>query len=207
VNQDQPVFVARGATLMDALESLARDTRATWYPWGKSIIIVPKEDQARNQLAKNVTIRYNGVDVSQVLAELSQRAGVDFTIQPGAIQRIPPEFRTVRLLLDNASIRQALESICGFTGLGYVVNEHGVYIWNESNNPGSPTRPPLFALIQLDNGVQVPVRESDVPPDVREYLKFRMTKQWDKLREMMKEEGFKPAPPATQATTKGNPDL
>src|SRR5829696_6227524 len=30
---DQVVFVARNATLLDALEVLAKDTRATWYPW------------------------------------------------------------------------------------------------------------------------------------------------------------------------------
>jgi len=39
VVQDQVVFVARNATLLDALEVLAKDTRATWYPWGKTLVI------------------------------------------------------------------------------------------------------------------------------------------------------------------------
>jgi hypothetical protein len=195
---DQQISVPRNSTLMDALESLPKDTRATWYPWGKSIVVVPKEDQIRNQLGKTITIRYNGVDVSQVLAELSQRAGVDFSIEPGAIQRIPAEFRTIRLYLDNATIKQALESLAGFTGLGYVVNDSGVYIWNQSNNPAGAARDPAIGLIPLDNGMQIIVPQSQIPPDMQEYLKARTNRELDKIRQMMKEEGFKPTTrPAT----------
>lgn len=196
---DQQIFVPRNASLMDALEALVKETRATWYPWGKSIVIIPKEDQVRGQLNKTITIRYNGVDVSQVLAELSQRAAVDFTIEPGAIQRVPNEFRTIRLLLDNVTIRQALENLAGFTGLGYVVNENGVYIWNQLSSPGgSATRDPAIGMILLDNGMQLLVRESECPPDLLEYLRARKQREYQKLREMMREEGFKPTTrPAT----------
>src|SRR4030095_737 len=104
VVQEQVVFVARNATLMDALEALAKETRATWYPWGKSIVIVPKEDQSRNQLSRPITVRYPGTDVAQVLTELSQKAGVTFEIEPGAIQRIIPESRRIKLDLYDAPI-------------------------------------------------------------------------------------------------------
>ena len=77
-----------------------------------------------------LNVRYPGTDVVQVLTELSQKAGVTFEIEPGAIQRIPPESRRIKLELYEASITKALEAIAGVTGLGYVVNEHGVYIWN-----------------------------------------------------------------------------
>lgn len=204
VAQDAQVFVPRNATLLDALESLAKDTRATWYPWGTNIVIVPKEDQVRNQLGKTITIRYNGVDVAQVLTELSQRSGVDFMIEPGAIQRIPPEFRTVRLLLDNATIQQALEYIAGFTGLGYVVNEHGVYVWNQSSTPGtSGARDPVIGMIQLDNGMQVLIPRSEMPADLQEYIKHKKQREFEKMRQQMQEEGFKAA---TQPTTR-NEDL
>lgn len=192
---EQQVFVARNASLMDALEAIAKETRATWYPWGKSIVVVPKEDQIRNQLGKSITIRYNGVDVSQVLAELSQRSGVEFSIEPGAIQRIPVEFRTIRLYLDNATIKQALENLAGFTGLGYVVNESGVYIWNQLTNPtnGAVARDPAMGLIQLDNGMQIVVPQSQIPSDMQEYLRSRTERELNKIRTMMKEEGFKPS--------------
>jgi hypothetical protein len=197
---DQVVFVPRNATLSEALESLTKDTGATWYPWGKSIVVVSKEDQVRNQLARTLTTRYNGVDVGQVLIELSQRSGVNFSIEPGAIQRIPPEFRTVRLVLDNASIQQALENIAGFTGLGYIVNDKGVYVWNQSATPGGGgTRDRMFGIIQLDNGMQVFVPQSQVPGDLKEYLKARTNRSFDQIRQMMKDEGFKPT---SQPTTK-----
>jgi hypothetical protein len=183
--------------MMDALEVLARETRATWYPWDKSILIVPKEVMIRELLSKTISIRYNGVDVSQVLAELSQRSGVDFNIEPGAIQRIPSEFRTIRLVLGNATIKQALENLAGFTGLGYVVNETGVYIWNQAATASSTQRDPVVGTIQLDNGMVVFVRESECPPDVNEYLKARKQREYEKLRTMMREEGFKPSPKPT----------
>ncbi len=199
VLQDQPVFVSRNSTLADALEALSNNTRVTWYPWGKSIVIVPKEDQIRNQLSKTVTLRYSGVDISQVLTELSQAAGVEFTIQPGAVQKIPPDFRKVNLLLDNASVRQALENISGFTGLGYLVNEKGVYIWNQSADlPAAGGRDPIIGSIPLD-GMQLFIFSSTVPPDVKDYLNYKKQAEIEKIRQKMKDEGFKPATqPVTQ---------
>ena len=60
-----------------------------------------------------------------MLLELSQRAGVDFTVDPGAYQKIPAQFRNIQLLLDNASVQQALQSIGGYTGLGFDITDKG----------------------------------------------------------------------------------
>lgn len=198
------VAVPRNATLAEALESLAKDTAGTWYPWGKSVVVVPKEVQVRNQLDRRITIRYNGVDISQVLAELEQLSGVDFSTEPGAVQRVPEEYRTANLVFDDTTIRDALESISGFTGLGYVVNAKGVYIWNQNASPGGAAagggpggqQERAVGMIQLDNGMQIFVRPSDLDPDMREYFEHRLKRELGKIREMMKEEGFKPTPPA-----------
>jgi hypothetical protein len=198
VLQDQTVFVSRGANLLDALESLTANTRATWYPWGKSIVILPKEEVIRNQLGKTLTMRYNGTDITQVLSELSQAAGVEFSIQPGAVQQIPPDFRKINLLLDNASVRQALENISGFTGLGYVVREKDVYLWNQTaDRPAVGGSDPIIGQVELQ-GLNVYLRTSQVPPDVRDYLKYKAQMHVEQLRQKMKEEGFKPSTqPAT----------
>jgi hypothetical protein len=192
------IQLPRNSSPMDCLESMARQTNATWYPWGKSIVIIHKDDMIRGLLGKTISVRYNGVDVSQVLMDLSQRSGVDFSIEPGAVQRIAPQSRNINLVLDNTSIQQALESIAGFTGLGYAVKETGVYIWNPSQAiPGQ--REKMVGLLQLDNGMQVLVPESQVPPDVREYLQYKTKKEIEKIRKMMEDENFKPTPkPATQ---------
>jgi hypothetical protein len=123
---------------------------------------------------------------------------VNFIIEPGAVQRIPADSRNIRLVLDNASISQAMENIAGFTGLAWSVNEKGVYVWNP-NTAGTVSREPSVGLLTLDNGMQVVVRESQVPPDVRDYIKHKTDQQIEKIRQKMKEEGFVPA---TQPTTK-----
>ncbi len=201
------VPVKRDATLLEALDAIPLNTDATWYPWGKSLVVMQKVDQVRGQLAnKTVTIRFNGVNVSQVLAELQSRSGVKFTIEPGAVARLSPEQQNVRLVLENASIEQALENLAGFTGLAWIANDKGVYISNPS--AGAAVREPSVAMITLDNGVQVVVRESQVPSDVREYIKFKTDEKLAKIRQMMKDEGFKPSTkPATAPSTRRSDDL
>jgi hypothetical protein len=125
-----PVNVSRHASLLDAMEEIAAQTNATWYPWGETIVVLKKSDQIRLELSRRITVRYDGQDVGNVLLDLAHRGGLDFQIQPGALQKIPTEFRTLRLELDNATVQQALESIAGFTGLGYTVTDGGVSIWS-----------------------------------------------------------------------------
>jgi hypothetical protein len=211
IDVNKPVPVNRNATAYEALEALARETNATWYPWGKSVVVLPRETQIRNnQLGKVVDVRYNSVDVTQVLVELSEAAGVKFEIEPGAIQRIPPEFRTIRIsLTGSTTVQGALEAISGFTGLDWTVKDDGVYIWNASagnaGGGGGGAQDPVVGMIQMDNGVQVMIRRSSLPPDVREYLDQRVGKEIGKIREQMKDEGFKPSTkPATQPAPSGN---
>ena len=143
----QRIGVARNATVLDALEGMAAQTAVTWYPWGQSVVVLPKEQQVRQQLAHRITVRYAGVDVGQVLLELSQRAGVPFDVEPGAYQRIPPAYRNVSLLLDDATVQQALETIGGYTGLGFDVTDAGVHVYNQftpaadAATPSPATRP------------------------------------------------------------------
>ncbi len=191
---ETPITVPRNATMMDALESIPKSTNSTWHPWGKTLVIVAKEEQIRTQLDKTLTVRYDGVDIAQVLSELSTRAGVDFQIDAGSTQRIRPQFRNVRLILENVSVRQALENISGVTGLAYGVTDKGVHIWNAT----AGTREPLITLPD-DKGVKVSVYESSLPPDVLEYVRSKNQKGVEKIRQMMKDEGFVPT---TQSTTK-----
>jgi hypothetical protein len=204
VKPDQAVAVPRNATMAEALESLVKDTGLTWYPWADGIVVVPKEVQVRNQLGKTLTTRYNNADVAQVLTELAQQSGVEFSIEPGAIQRVAPEFRRITLSLDNATVRDALENVSGFTGLAYKVDAKGVYVWNQNGAlpaAAAAQQERSIGMIQLDNGVQIFLRPSDLDDDVRQYLEFRRKREIEKLREMMKEEGFKPTPAPSTAPT------
>ena len=210
---DTPVPVSKNATLLDGLEAIARSTDATWHPWGDDLIVRPKVDHVRDLLTKTITRSWNGVDVAQVLAELANLSGTTFTIEPGAVQRIAGDSRNIRLVLENAPIQQALESIAGFTGLAWSVNEKGVYVWN-AGNASTQSREPSIGWITLDNGVNVILRESQVPADLREYVKHKTNKHFDELRKQMTDEGFKPttqpattAPATTTTTTQRRDDL
>jgi hypothetical protein len=202
LNPAATVTIVRGTTMAQALESLQTDTDATWYPWGKSILVIPKETLVRNQLLKSISVRFNGEDISQVLQELSQRAGVPFQIEPGAVQRVQPEFRQVRLVLDNATVRQALESLSGFTGLGYLVKGGEVYIWNQSSDPAVALRnglDPVLVSVQMPDGMQFFLREHETPDDIKQFIEHKRNDEFVKLRKMMKDENFEPT---TQPTTK-----
>lgn len=213
VNEAQAFSVPRNATLADALDVIARETPLAWAPWGRSILVKPKEAWIRDQLEKVVTRRFDALDVGQVLSDLADFSGVDFTIEPGALQRIPQQSRTITLILENRSIGQVLELIAGFTGLSYSVNDHGVYIWNQSaGGPGGGASDPVVAMFRLpDSGIEVMLRQSQVSDDLRQYIRHRLTKEMDKLREQMKAEGFKPAAtqpaPATQPAEEKPKDL
>ena len=136
----QRIGVPRNASVLDALEAVAAQTPLTWYPWGQSVVVLPKEQQVRQQLGHTISVRYTGVDVAQVLLELSQRAGVPLDVDPGAYQRVPPAYRRVSLLLDDATVQQALESIGGYTGLGFDVTDAGVHVYNQFT-PAPATMP------------------------------------------------------------------
>ena len=140
----QRLGVPRNATVLDALEAMATQTAVTWYPWGQSVVVLPKDQQVRAQLQQHKTsARYAGTDVAQVLLELSQRAGVAFDVEPGAYQRVPAEYRKVSLLLENATVQSALESIGGYTGLGFDVTDTGVHVYNQyTPEPAKPTTAP-----------------------------------------------------------------
>jgi hypothetical protein len=203
VSSDRMISVPRNATMLDALEALATQTAGTWYPWEKSVVILPKEQQVRNLLNKTISARYEGVDVTQVLAELSQRSGVDFTYEPGAIQRVPAQYRTIpKLVLIDVPIKQALESLAAFTGLGYVANESGVYFWNATYGygAGGGAGDPVVCTLQLDNGLTLMMRANSVPDDIRQYIDAKEKREFEKLRQQMKEENFTPT--TKPATTK-----
>jgi hypothetical protein len=199
IPQNAPISIPRNATMMEGLESMVAQTPATWYPWGKTILIRPKQDQVRRQLEKEITLRHDGTDVAQVLSELAVRSGVSFRYDPGTFQEIAPQSRAIRLVL-NATVLDALEAICGLTGLGYQVKEGEVYVWNTASSAAAAARPRdrTIAMLQTETGMQIMITDSTCPPDVREYIEFQKNKHYDALRKMMAEQGFKPSNPATQ---------
>jgi hypothetical protein len=198
VDQKRLLAVPRNASLLEALEAINAQSTATWYPWGKNIVILPKQDQVRRQLQKEITLRFDGADVAQVLNELSSRSGVAFRYEPGAVASVPQQARVIRLVLE-AQVIDALEAVSGLTGLGYVIKDDEVYIWNTAAaNPAAP-RDRTIAMITTDTGMQILITESQCPPDVKEFIEHQKKKQYEALRKMMQEQGFKPTTQPSKA--------
>jgi hypothetical protein len=201
ISLEQKIFVPRNATLMDALEALTKQTKATWYAWDKSIIVRTKEDLTREMLNKplSISVGERGIDVLQLLTEISARTGVPFEYQPGVIQAIPTDSRIVHAAIENAPARRILEGIAAEKGLAYTIQDDKVYISSPASLPG---RDRLLGFIRTDIGIDIAVRDSDVPPDLRDFIRYKTQKQMDRIREMMKEEGFKPTTqPAASSET------
>ena len=175
--------VGRNETLAGALDAVDRQTKLTWRAEGKRVVVVPKSDQVARRLARTVDAKYDAAEVNQVLADLSRVSGVPFQIEPGAVQRIPPEFRTVTLGLENATVAQALESLGGVTGLGYLITDGGsVYLWNQSSTPGQSVRDRPIGIVKLPDGMDLFVYDSDVPEDLRGYYDARKQEAFDAQR-------------------------
>lgn len=196
---DAKVDVPRNSTALDALNRMSRQTPLTWYPWGRSAVVLPKTDQIRRQLGRTITASYNGADITQVLTDLSQKAGVRFEIEAGAIMAIPPESRHITLRVADTSIQEALDSLRGVSGLDYKLRDDSVYVWNNTPAAAQKDRGTLLMPIPGTN-INVIVLESEVPADVREFIKAKKAQGIDVLRQLMRDENFKP--PTTAPTTK-----
>jgi hypothetical protein len=164
-----PVMLSRGTTLLDALEAIDAQTKLTWYPWGDSVVVLPKTDVIRSLLDRPMSAHYDGVDLSEVMLDLARRSGIEFNIEPGAIQRVPPEFRIVKLNAD-ASLHQVLDALQGYTGIGYVIGEDGIYMWNENSSPANAGRGRVVASIEVAPGTTVFVREGDLSQAARDVI-------------------------------------
>lgn len=125
---DPRVSVPRGATMIAALDAIDNQTSVTWYPWGHTIVALTRRDMVQYLLGRTVWIRFDGVDVGQALTELADRGGIAFSFEPGCLAAVPTKLRTINLSVEDATIRQCLESICGLTGLGYEIRDDGVHI-------------------------------------------------------------------------------
>ena len=207
IKLDKTFNVPRSTTMAEALDALAEQSEATWYPWGRNIVVLPKQQQIRMRLNTPITTRWDAREIGDVLGKLSERSGVPFQIEPGALQRVPADYRTIHLEVENMPVYQVLDRIRGVTGLDYLIKTDGVYIWNQNPNPSVAARAgavdPVVATLELDGGLQLFLRESQIPPDVREYLSRKEQDTIDHLRKRMKDEGFVPTTqPSSQSAGK-----
>ncbi len=193
--RERPVFVARDTTLAAAMEAITQQTAATWYPEANKLVVLPKDQWVLKVLDRPVRLAYDRAELQQVIDDLERLAGLPFRIAPGALARVDDRFQQVRLYLEEATVREALESLGGVTGLAWEVDGDGVYLYHASTDGrgGSDIRRPRVPLagfrnaelpvllVDLGDGQSLLVYESELPREARDRIAKRRAEAVDAL--------------------------
>lgn len=122
-----PVALSTEATLLAALDALDRDTPLTWYLFGDTVVVLPKRQFIEESLNRPIAVRYGAVAIDEVISDIGERLGIVFEYEPGVLQRVPEEFRLIRLTAD-ASAREILNRLGAVTGLVFEPGERTVRV-------------------------------------------------------------------------------
>jgi hypothetical protein len=124
----QSINVARNASLMEAMSEIPQQTDATWYPWGKRLVMTKKIDAVRMLLGKTVNMRFRHESLEQMLKDLSQESGVDFIFGPGTLDKVPSSKQMPDADLSGQSVKEALQFLTALTNLNFTVTADGVFV-------------------------------------------------------------------------------
>jgi hypothetical protein len=187
--------VGRG-TVAQMLETACNSLGWVWLPDNEEIIIRTQEAQIANMLSRRITVRYTNAPLSKILNDLADQADVAVFFEPGIMMRLPRSTaQSYTLLLDQSSIRQALELIAAETGLKYEVRRDGIYIGMSEALAGPTTtapaalarRTPYLAKITVPSkdgsfSLDFLLTAEELPPDVLEYREQLVDQYLDKMR-------------------------
>lgn len=200
--------LARGVGAGSAAEVLEQATSQygwTWYPAGDQIVVLPKTRQIERQLEKRVSVDFDQVSLKDALLDLTRRAAVPLSIDPGALTSASvPNHMADRfsLSVQNTTVRQVLEIIAGQTGLAYFIEPEGVRITTNLLTPTTPSTRPATDVAGLPRTssvvgqITIPnpnggpaisffIRESDLPPELNEARKARIREAISGWRETL----------------------
>ncbi len=191
-------------TMADVLEAATDQLGWTWYPSGDWLVVLTKEEQAERYVDKPVSLRYSHAALGDVLADIAKQAGLRLRMEPGVLKGLPVQTRqNFSLMMQQATIRTALEMISGATGLAYEVTPKEIIIKHTKTSLASATQP--ATVIRSDNPIvgqiSVPIksgmfqvdffiREADLSPalnawrkrKIREAVKLMETETLEKAR-------------------------
>jgi hypothetical protein len=124
----QSINVARNASLMEAMSEIAQQTDATWYPWGKRLVVTKKIDAVRMLLGKPVRREFRHESLEQMLADLSKDSGVEFIFAPDTLDQVPQSKRMPNIDLLGMSLKDSLQFLTALTNLSFTVTADGVFV-------------------------------------------------------------------------------
>ncbi len=182
-------------TIAQMLEVATGSLGWVWFPDEDHLVIRSAEAQIANQLARRVSLRFERAPLSRILLHLADQAEVALLLEPGLMQKLPPTTaQNYTLVLENTSIRQALNVISAETGLKYELRRDLLFIGlpDDYRAPGEPPAPRRAAAVV--GRISVPnrdgtytfdllVREDELPQDVLDYRRQLIEEYIERMRQ------------------------
>jgi hypothetical protein len=78
-------------TVAEMLETATGALGWIWFPEDDHIVIRTGQAQVANLLSRRVTARYANVPLSQILTDLTDKADVALSMEPGMMTKLPPQ--------------------------------------------------------------------------------------------------------------------
>jgi hypothetical protein len=192
---------AGSGTVAEMLEVATSSLGWVWFPFEDHIRFRSMQAQIANQLARRVTVRYENEPLTRVLLDLADRAEVALLLEPGMIRKLPPEAKSISLVLQNSSIRQALNVMSAETGLKYEMRRDFLFLGlADDYQPGGATasarRSPYVGKISVtsEDGsytYDFLLRADELPADVLEYRRQIIGEYIERMRrDMAPKEGM-----------------
>lgn len=185
------------------LDALTMSADWTWYLWGEEIVIIDRKKQVERQLAKQVSLKYQNEQLSNVLTDLAKKGRVVLEMEAGVLQLLAPEMRSnFNLMMADATVSQALEVISGGTGLTFTRTGEGIKVEASSrlmatSQPAAKPRASFFVRAKLPGPggtmVELFIRSDDLPDDVRAAIEAEKAKFLDELCRNLKNPASMPA--------------
>ncbi len=169
-----------GSSALDALAAACETLGWTWEPSGERIVVMPRSEDVRRRLERPLSLTYQRARLDEVLVDLGRRSGVTMMFEPGALAQVDAGERHLDLIQPQTTARQALELICGNTGLRYEAADDGVRISGPAGAASGPTAADIQRWIrvgiEIEAGVTVDVflRMDQLPPEFQERCARRL---------------------------------
>ncbi len=186
VSADKTAAIARAdralpGTAAQWLDALCQGQPWTWYLYGDEIIVVERKAQINRQLQQQVSLRYQNEKLVTVLLDLSRKARVTLSMDPGVLKYVPSEVATnFNLIMADATIAQALEVIRGATGLEILRTDDGLRVMVSEDlkkqEERAPQRKPSAFMVRMNmpgpdgTNVEVFFRSDDLPEEFVEQV-------------------------------------
>lgn len=200
------------------LDRLCAGRAWTWFLRGDEIVVLELSAQVNRQLHKNVSVKYEGAKVMDVLLDLAKKSRVKLMMDPGVMDYLAPEVRdNFNMAVSSASVDQALQMVSGATGLRFVKTNEGVRVQASealvrkayaATQPGAQPRrrAPFFVKMNLPGpaglNVEVFVSPDDLPPEIVDAIEAQKTQLIEKIRDSLPKKPPTTQPEATEANNR-----